>query len=162
MATVNVKLTVNGLDYDLQVDENETLMDLLRDKLNLIGTKNACAYGSCGACTVVLNDEAVRSCLIKPDRYIGKQVLTIEGLSDGFELHPIQEAFIRAGAVQCGFCTPGFIMSLYALYNKNLNAEDEEIKAVLDKHICRCTGYENIWNAAKLAQKMLQDNFDIK
>lgn len=157
MATVNVNLSVNGMTYDLEVDEKESLMEVLRDRLNLTGTKNACAYGSCGACTVVVDDEAVKSCLLKPNKFNGKKVLTIEGISAGFELHPIQEAFIKAGAVQCGFCTPGFIMSLYALFNRNLNAGDEEIKAVLEQHICRCTGYENIWKAAKLAQKMLQE-----
>lgn len=157
MAMVNVNLSVNGMTYDLEVDEKESLMEVLRDRLNLTGTKNACAYGSCGACTVVVDDEAVKSCLLKPNKFNGKKVLTIEGISAGFELHPIQEAFIKAGAVQCGFCTPGFIMSLYALFNRNLNAGDEEIKAVLEQHICRCTGYENIWKAAKLAQKMLQE-----
>jgi aerobic carbon-monoxide dehydrogenase small subunit len=156
MATVNVNISVNGIYYDLEVDEKESLMEILRDRINLTGTKNACAYGSCGACTVVVDDEAVKSCLLKPNKINGKKVLTIEGISNGFELHPIQEAFIKAGAVQCGFCTPGFIMSLYALFNRNLNAGDEEIRAVLEKHICRCTGYENIWKAAKLAQKMLQ------
>ncbi len=157
MATVNVNLSVNGMAYDLEVDEKESLMEVLRDRLNLTGTKNACAYGSCGACTVVVDDEAVKSCLLKPNKFNEKKVLTIEGISAGFELHPIQEAFIKAGAVQCGFCTPGFIMSLYALFNRNLNASDEEIRAVLEQHICRCTGYENIWKAAKLAQKMLQE-----
>ncbi|MDZ4133629.1 MAG: (2Fe-2S)-binding protein [Dethiobacteria bacterium] len=157
MATNSVKLTVNGLKHELQVDEKETLMDVLRDRLSLTGTKNACAYGACGACTVVMNGEAVKSCLQKPDKYNGKEVLTIEGISDGHNLHPIQEAFIEAGAIQCGFCTPGFVMSLYALFNNNLNATDDEIKEVLEKHVCRCTGYEFIWDAAKLAQKMLRE-----
>lgn len=157
MATVKVNISVNGIEYDLEVDEKESLMEVLRDRLNLTGTKNACAYGSCGACTVVVDQEAVKSCLLKPGKFNGKKVLTIEGISNGFELHPIQEAFIEAGAVQCGFCTPGFVMSLYALFNQNLNASDEEIKTVLEQHICRCTGYENIWKAAKLAQKMLQE-----
>ncbi len=157
MATVNINLSVNGIEYDLEVDEKDSLMEVLRNRLNLTGTKNACAYGSCGACTVVVNNEAVKSCLLKASKADGKQVLTIEGISDGFELHPIQEAFIKAGAVQCGFCTPGFIMSLYALFNKNLNAGEEDIKAVLEQHICRCTGYENILKAARLSQKMLQE-----
>lgn len=157
MAKINVKLTVNGIQHELTVDEKETLMEILRDRLHLTGTKNACAYGACGACTVVMNNEAVRSCIVKPDKYNEKVVLTIEGISEGFDLHPIQEAFIEAGAIQCGYCTPGFVMSLYALFNSNLNATDEEIKEVLEKHICRCTGYEFIWDAAKLAQKKLQD-----
>ncbi len=156
MATTNITLVVNGIKHELTVDDKETLMQVLRDRLHLTGTKNACSYGACGACTVVMDNEAVKSCLIKPAKYDGKTVLTIEGLSDGFDLHPIQQAFIQAGAVQCGYCTPGYIMSLYALFNKNLNATDEEIKEVLEEHICRCTGYEFIWDAAKLAQKMLQ------
>ncbi len=156
MATTKVAITVNGLKHEMEVDEKETLMEVLRDRLHLTGTKNACAYGSCGACTVVVSNEAVRSCLLKPDKYNGKEVLTIEGLSDGNNLHPIQEAFIKAGVIQCGFCTPGFVMSLYALYTNNLNASDNDIKAVMEKHICRCTGYEFIWDAAKLAQKTLR------
>jgi aerobic carbon-monoxide dehydrogenase small subunit len=157
MTTTNVTITVNGLQHQLIVEEKETLQEVLRDRLHLTGTKNACAYGSCGACTVIVNNEAVRSCLLKPDKYNGKEVLTIEGLADGENLHPIQEAFIKAGAIQCGFCTPGFVMSLYGLYTNNIDASDEEIKAVLEKHICRCTGYEFIWDAAKLAQKMMKD-----
>ncbi len=157
MPTTKVNLKVNGLEHQLEVDEKETLMEVLRGRLDLTGTKNACAYGSCGACTVVMNDEAVRSCLLKPDKYNGKEILTIEGLADGDQLHPIQQAFIDAGAIQCGFCTPGFVMSLYALFSNNLNAGDDEIKAVLEKHICRCTGYEFIWDAAKLAQKMMKE-----
>jgi aerobic carbon-monoxide dehydrogenase small subunit len=157
MTTTNVTITVNGLQHQLIVEEKETLQEVLRDRLHLTGTKNACAYGSCGACTVIVNNEAVRSCLLKPDKYNGKEVLTIEGLADSENLHPIQEAFIKAGAIQCGFCTPGFVMSLYGLYTNNIDASDEEIKAVLEKHICRCTGYEFIWDAAKLAQKMMKD-----
>jgi len=157
MAKIKVFLTVNGIKYELDLEEKETLLEVLRDRLHLTGTKNACAYGACGACTIVMNREAVRSCLMKPEKYNGKEIITIEGISNGHDLHPIQEAFIKAGAIQCGFCTPGFIMSLYALFNNNLKATDEEIKNVLEKHICRCTGYEFIWDAAKLAQKMLQE-----
>jgi len=157
MATIKVFLTVNGIKYELDLEEKETLLEVLRDRLHLTGTKNACAYGACGACTIVMNGEAVRSCLMKPEKFNGKEIITIEGISNGHDLHPIQEAFIKAGAIQCGFCTPGFIMSLYALFNNNLKATDEEIKNVLEKHICRCTGYEFIWDAAKLAQKMLQE-----
>ncbi|MDW7729760.1 MAG: (2Fe-2S)-binding protein [Bacillota bacterium] len=157
MATTNISITVNGRQHDLLVDEKETLLEVLRDRLDLTGTKNACSYGACGACTVVADNEAVKSCLLKPEKYNGKNILTIEGLADGNNLHSIQDAFIKAGAIQCGFCTPGFVMSLYALFTNNLDASDDEIKAVLEKHICRCTGYEFIWNAAKLAQKMLKE-----
>jgi len=156
MAKIKVTITVNKLKHQLDVDEKETLLEVLRDRLHLTGTKNACAYGACGACTVVVDGNAVRSCLLKPDKYNGSEILTIEGLADGDKLHPIQEAFVEAGAIQCGFCTPGFVMSLYALFTENIKASDDEIKAVLEKHICRCTGYEFIWDAAKLAQKKLQ------
>jgi len=155
MAQIDIK--VNGSSYKLEVDDNETLLDVLRDRLDLTGAKNGCGYGTCGACTVVMDGKAVRSCVLKHPKYNGKEIITIEGISDGHKLHPVQEAFIEAGAVQCGFCSPGYIMSLYALYNENLEASDEEIKKILEKHLCRCTGYETIWEAAKMAQKKMKE-----
>jgi carbon-monoxide dehydrogenase small subunit len=154
MTTISLK--VNGRDYRVHVDDNTMLLDVLREKLNLTGTKNGCGQGACGTCTVVMDGEAVRSCIVKAIKADGKEILTIEGLADGVTLHPIQEAFVRAGAVQCGFCTPGYIMTLYALFKKNPDASDEEIKKILEKHLCRCTGYETIWEGAKLAQKMMK------
>ncbi|MEQ8168766.1 MAG: (2Fe-2S)-binding protein [Candidatus Eremiobacterota bacterium] len=154
MTTISLK--VNGRDYKVHVDDKTILLDVLREKLNLTGAKNGCGQGACGTCTVVMDGEAVRSCIVKAIKADGKEIVTIEGLTDGVTLHPIQDAFIKAGAVQCGFCTPGYIMSLYALFNKNPDAPDEEIKKILEKHLCRCTGYETIWEAAKLAQKMMK------
>ena len=152
-----ITLTVNGIVYVIDVDDKITLMDVLRDKLELTGTKNACAHGACGACTVVMEGEAVKSCIVKAQKADGKSIITVEGLTDGYNLHPIQEAFIQAGAVQCGFCTPGFIMSFYALFTKNPQATDKDIRTVIEKHICRCTGYETILEAAHLAQKMMSE-----
>lgn len=157
MANITIKLKVNKKEHELLVDEQDTLLDIIRDRLDLTGTKNGCAHGACGACTVIMDGEAVKSCIVKAKKAHGKEITTIEGIAHGFKLHPIQEAFVKAGAVQCGFCTPGFIMALYGLYSKNIDASDEEIKATLDKLICRCTGYEYIWEAAKLAQKMMHD-----
>ncbi len=154
MTTISLK--VNGRDYKVHVDDKTILLDVLREKLNLTGAKNGCGQGACGTCTVVMDGEAVRSCIVKAIKADGKEIVTIEGLTDGVTLHPIQDAFIKAGAVQCGFCTPGYIMSLYALFKKNSDAPDEEIKKILEKHLCRCTGYETIWEAAKLAQKMMK------
>jgi len=154
MTTISLK--VNGRDYKVHVDDKTMLLDVLREKLNFTGAKNGCGQGACGTCTVVMDGEAVRSCIVKAIKADGKEILTIEGLADGVTLHPIQEAFVRAGAVQCGFCTPGYIMTLYALFKKNPDASDEEIKKILEKHLCRCTGYETIWEGAKLAQKMMK------
>jgi len=132
------------------------LVDVLRDQFGLTGTKIGCGVGQCGACTVIMNGEPVTSCTVLAEKAEGSEVLTIEGLAKGGQLHPIQEAFIKAGAVQCGFCTPGLIMRLYALFSKNPDADETSIKDALVKHICRCTGYESILEAALLAQKELK------
>jgi len=148
------------------VPPDRTLLDLLREDLRMTATKEGCGTGDCGACTVVVAEpidgrlqfQAINSCIRPAHALDGKALWTAADLaqSDG-ALHPAQQAMLECHGSQCGFCTPGFIMSLYALFNRNLNASDEEIRAVLEQHICRCTGYENIWKAAKLAQKMLQE-----
>ncbi len=156
---MEVNLVVNGRKYTLTVDPKDSLLSILREKLNLTGTKNGCNQGHCGACTVVLNGKAVKSCLIRPKKLEGGNVITIEGISPQSpddKLHPIQEAFIKATAVQCGFCTPGYIMELYALYERNPNASEQEIKSALGEHLCRCTGYKPIFDAALLAQELLK------
>jgi len=122
----------------------------------LTGTKNGCSQGHCGACTVVMNNKAVKSCLIKPKKYNNTQITTIEGIQTGFKLHPIQEAFVQKNAVQCGFCTPGFIMELFALFSNELTASKKRIEEVLEDHLCRCTGYLPIIEAALLAQRLIQ------
>lgn len=152
---MDISFSVNGRKYSLEVDPKESLMDILRDRLDLTGTKNGCQTGHCGACTVIMNGEAVKSCTITAKKIQDSDILTIEGISDGYNLHPIQEAFVKTTAVQCGFCTPGYIMRLYALLEKNPNAPENEIRSALEDHLCRCTGYKPILDAALLAQELL-------
>jgi carbon-monoxide dehydrogenase small subunit len=152
-----IKIKVNGMEKQLSISGDETLLDILRDQLDLTGAKEGCGYGRCGTCTVVVNGKAVTACTLRGKAKLdGIEVLTIEGLTAGFELHPIQQAFLDAGAVQCGFCTPGFVLRLYALFQTNLQASPDEIKQELARHLCRCTGYETIMDAALLAQQRLQ------
>jgi len=150
-----VSFTVNGSRKSVEIEGWEKLIDVLRDTLNLTGTKRGCDDASCGACVVVVDGEATRSCVYLAKKLDGKQVLTIEGMSNGTTLHPIQEALIEAGAVQCGYCIPGIVMALYALFTKNIAASEEDILEELSHHLCRCTGYEAILEGAKLAQKKM-------
>lgn len=154
-----VTLTVNGVQRTVSCAAKESLLEILRDALGLTGAKEGCGYGVCGTCTVVVNGEAVKACTLRgKDKLDGIEVLTIEGLADREgNLHPIQEAFLRVGAVQCGFCTPGFIMRLYALLKNKPGATEEEIRNALSENLCRCTGYEAIWEAALLAQEMMKE-----
>ena len=154
----SITMTVNGVRVRVSCTGKESLLEILRDHLGLTGTKEGCGYGACGSCTVVVNGEAVKSCTLRgKDKLNGIEVVTIEGLAgeDG-SLHPIQKAFLEAGAVQCGFCTPGLIMRLYALFKNNPKASGEKIREVLSEHLCRCTGYEAIWEASILAQKTMK------
>jgi len=152
-----ITLTVNGVRRSVPCAAKESLLEILRDALDLTGTKEGCGHGACGSCTVVVNGEAVKACTVRgKEKLEGIEVLTVEGLADPEgNLHPIQEAFLRAGAVQCGFCTPGFIMRLYALFRNQPEATEDEIRAALSENLCRCTGYEAIGEAALLAQKLL-------
>lgn len=152
-----IQFTLNGAPKTVALEGWEKIIDVLREHLNLTGTKRGCDDGTCGACTIVLDGEAKRACLLPAAKLAGASVLTIEGLSQGLEVHPIQSALIEAGAVQCGYCIPGIVLELYALFTQNVNASDDEIKTALARHFCRCTGYEAIWEGAKLAQKKLQD-----
>jgi carbon-monoxide dehydrogenase small subunit len=151
-----ITFTVNGVKRTVEIEGWETLLDVLRNHLQLTGTKRGCDDLSCGACVVVLDGEAKRSCGFPARKLNGTTVLTIEGLSKGADLHTIQQALIDAGAVQCGYCIPGIAMELYALYNKKPNAPEPEIVEALAGHFCRCTGYEAILEGAKLAQKNLK------
>jgi carbon-monoxide dehydrogenase small subunit len=151
-----IKLVVNRVPRTVEIEGWERLIDVLRDRLGLTGTKQGCDDLSCGACTVVVNGEAVKSCKMAAARAAGAEVVTIEGLAQGTKLHPIQEALIEAGAVQCGFCIPGIAMGLYGLFRRNLEATEKEIVDALEDHLCRCTGYETILAGAKLAQKKLR------
>ena len=142
-----LKLTVNGQPYELYTKSKTLLIEVLRDHLQLTGAKRGCETGSCGACTVILDGMAVKSCSILALQADGGEVTTVEGLADGNELHPLQKAFLDHGAVQCGFCTSGMLMSSKALLDENPNPDKQQIKEGIDGHICRCTGYNSIVRA---------------
>jgi len=147
----DIELRVNNETYKIEIPPWRTLLEALRDGLNLTGTKQSCAEGHCGACTVIVDGEAVNSCLMLAVEAGGKDIQTIEGLSSGGELHPIQEKFVTHGAVQCGFCTPGMIMATKAFLEENPNPQEEDIKEALAGHLCRCTGYVQIIEAVVAA-----------
>jgi carbon-monoxide dehydrogenase small subunit len=142
-------LKVNGEVYDLEVPANRTLLDVIREECGLKGTKQGCGHGECGACTVLLEGEPVNACLILAVQANGKSVVTVEGLSKDGGIHPIQEAFIAHGAIQCGFCTPGMILSVKALLDRNPEPQEVEIREALAGNFCRCTGYQKIVEAVQ-------------
>ena len=150
MSFHEIQLTVNGVKERVSVASNQTLMLLLRETLALTGTKNGCSAGECGACTVLLNGEAVNSCMVLAAECNGAEVITVEGLAGD----PLQDAIIHQGGVQCGFCTPGVLISARALLNRNSNPNDEEIKEALVGNLCRCTGYVRIIEAVKEAARL--------
>lgn len=149
MNPTRVSLTVNGHRYLLEASTGKTLLNVLRDDVGLTGTKDGCAEGECGACTVLLDGESVNACLVLADQAHGRQVITIEALAQGDELHPLQRHFVESGAVQCGFCTPGLIMSSLALLANNPQPSDQEIRRALVGNLCRCTGYVTIVEAVR-------------
>jgi len=151
MQEVNVTLTVNQKKYEVTVEPDERLLDTLRDRLNLTGVKEGCSIGECGACTVILDGKAVNSCMVYTFQIDGSEVLTVEGLETNGTLDPLQEAFIDHQAVQCGFCTPGMLMSAKALLNENPNPDRDEIKTAIEGNLCRCTGYQQIIEAIESA-----------
>jgi len=146
-----ITFTINGVRRTVETEADDKLLDVLREKLHLTGAKRGCDNLSCGACTVVVNGKAKKSCMFPMKKAEGAEIITVEGLSDGMVLHPIQRAFIDAGAVQCGYCTPGIIMELYALLMSNPRPSEEDLTAALNLHLCRCTGYEAIMEGALLA-----------
>jgi aerobic-type carbon monoxide dehydrogenase small subunit (CoxS/CutS family) len=146
-------LKVNGEVYEVFIEPKTTLQDLLRDELGLIGVKKGCDDGMCGACTVLLDGKAVKSCLILALQVQGKEITTIEGLGDGEKLDPIQEAFIEHGALQCGFCTPGMIITSKAFLNENPKPSEEQVRMAISGNLCRCTGYVKIVEAIMAASK---------
>ncbi len=150
-----VVLNVNSKEYTLEVGTNETLLTVLRDRLGLTGSKPGCLTGDCGACKVIVDGKAVDSCMLPAKTMGGKKIETIESLATPEGLHPIQEAFIETGAVQCGYCTPGMIMSTKALLDENPCPSDDEIYAAIDQNLCRCTGYVKIVEAVKLAAQKI-------
>ena len=153
-----VAVTVNGALYERQVESRLLLSDFLRHELNLTGTHVGCEHGSCGACTVLLDGEAVRSCILFAVQVDGLSVTTVEGLSDDpNRLHPIQAAFREKHGLQCGYCTPGFLLTLVPFLNENATPTEAENREVLSGNICRCTGYQNIVDAALLAAALLRN-----
>ncbi len=148
---IPIHLNVNHRDYSLEIEPSRTLLTVLRDDLGLTGTKANCQEGECGACTVLVDGLAVNSCLYLAVRAQGKMITTIEGLSERDKLHPVQQAFIEHGGIQCGYCTPGFVMATVGLLLSNLHPSDEEISQALAGNICRCTGYVNIRRAIHAA-----------
>ncbi|MGI6630577.1 MAG: (2Fe-2S)-binding protein [Bacillota bacterium] len=146
-----IKVNVNGEDYEKEVAVNKSLLDFIRDDIYLTGTKKGCDNGDCGSCTVIMNGKPVSSCLVLAVEADGCNILTIEGMSNGMEIHPIQKAFVDVGAIQCGYCTPGMVMAAKALLDKNPNPSEEEIREAIVGHLCRCTGYEQIVEAIKRA-----------
>ena len=148
----SILLKINGVERELLVSPNETLAQLLRGpQLNLTGTKQGCEIGDCGACTVLLNGRAVNSCLVLAVQTNGSEVTTIEGLAQDGKLHPVQEAFVQNGAIQCGFCSPGMILSSKALLDKKPSPTRDEIREAISGNLCRCTGYYKIVNAIEKA-----------
>jgi len=144
-----LSLNVNGNNYEIAINPWQTLLDVLRDELGLIGTKRGCGIGTCGACTVIIDGKAILSCLTLALECEGRSITTIEGISSAESLHPIQKAFIENGAVQCGFCTPGIIMTSKALLDENPHPDDDEIRDALSGTFCRCTGHIKIMEAVK-------------
>ena len=151
---MKVSCTVNGEERVADgVWPGESLLYVLRERLGLPGSKNACEQGECGSCTVYLDGVAVCSCLVAAGQAEGRTVVTVEGLSDGEELHPVQEAFVAAGAVQCGFCTPGLVVAAHDLLERDPDPSDADIREALAGNLCRCTGYEKIIEAVHLAAR---------
>lgn len=142
-----IQLLVNGESYDILAEPRHTLLKVLREDLGLTGTKRGCDTGDCGACTVLMNGRPVNSCLVLAVEANGKEITTIEGLAYGDQLHPLQEAFIQCGAIQCGYCTPGMILSAKALLDENPNPSEYEVKRAIAGNLCRCTGYVKIIKA---------------
>lgn len=154
---MRLRFTLNGKSVDLEdVPGQETLLELLRRRLGVLGVKEGCGVGECGACTVLVDGQAVDSCLLPAAKVEGRQVLTAEGLAQDGKLHLLQEAFLEAGAVQCGFCTPGMLMSSWALLSKTPHPDEGQIKEALEGNLCRCTGYQDILEAVRLAAAKLE------
>lgn len=148
-----ITLTVNGVQYEVAIEPRQSLLQVLREELHLTGTKEGCSEGECGACTVVLDGQTVDSCLIFGLEAHGREVVTIEGLAHADQLHPVQKAFAEYGAVQCGFCTPGMILSAKALLESNPHPTEAEIRQSISGNLCRCTGYVKIVEAIQAAAR---------
>ena len=148
---IDITLTINGRDHAIAVEPRKTLVDAIRDDCGQTGTHIGCEHGVCGTCTVILDDDAVRSCLMFAVQAQGRRIRTVEGLANGEELHPLQRAFIEHHGLQCGFCTPGFLMLAANALEQNPDIDDAEMLDVLSSNLCRCTGYQNIIKAVRAA-----------
>ncbi|HRF07022.1 MAG TPA: (2Fe-2S)-binding protein [Xanthobacteraceae bacterium] len=151
MTVTHITLNVNGENHEISLESRRTLADALRDNCGLTGTHIGCEHGVCGACTVVVDGEPVRSCLMFAVQAVGKKIRTVEGLADGEALHPLQRAFIDHHGLQCGFCTPGFLMLVSGMVEADPKASDETIIEALSSNLCRCTGYQGIIDAVRAA-----------
>ncbi|MGA2680774.1 MAG: (2Fe-2S)-binding protein [Candidatus Bathyarchaeia archaeon] len=156
MKKVKTSFKVNGKTVELELEPRRLLVNVLRDDLGLTGTHLGCDTSNCGACTVLLDGKAVKSCTMLGVQADGKEILTIEGLARDGQLHPIQQAFIEKQGLQCGFCTPGMIMTSFWMLNQNRNFSDEEIKRMLSGNLCRCTGYNGIVESVKYAKDLMR------
>jgi carbon-monoxide dehydrogenase small subunit len=148
---IDITLNINGRAYALQVEPRRTLVDVIRDQCGQTGTHIGCEHGVCGACTIIVDDQAVRACLMFAVQADGRRIRTVEGLADGDTLHPMQQAFITHHGLQCGFCTPGFLMLSVNALERNPDLTDDEILDLLSSNLCRCTGYQNIIKAVRSA-----------
>ena len=153
---LDLEFSLNGEAVATETEPEETLLSVLRNRLKVFGVKKGCGEGECGSCTVLVDGRPMASCLLPAMRAQGREVTTVEGLSRGDDLHPIQEAFLEAGAVQCGFCTPGMILSAKALLDRNHSPAEEEIREGMSGNICRCTGYVQIQEAVVLAAEKMR------
>ena len=155
MKREEVVLNVNGVNYRIEIEPQRTLVEVLRETLGLTGTKKSCNEGECGVCTVLIDGKPAASCLVLAVDAQGKEILTIEGLSEGEKLHPIQEAFLKYGGIQCGFCTPGMVMSAKALLDENPKPTSIEVRRAISGNLCRCTGYQQIVDSILAASRMM-------
>jgi aerobic carbon-monoxide dehydrogenase small subunit len=157
-----ITLNVNGETVEAAVEPNRTLIQFLREDLGLTGTKHGCGLGDCGACTVILDGKPVNSCLVLAIQANGGEVLTIEGVAENGKLHPVQQAFVNKGAIQCGFCSPGMILSAKALLDSNPKPAEHEIRTAISGNLCRCTGYQKIVEAIQEAAKVIDGNGGVR
>jgi carbon-monoxide dehydrogenase small subunit len=153
---LDITLTINGRDYEVAAEARRTLVDVIRDDCGLTGTHIGCEHGVCGACTIILDGEAVRSCLMFAVQANGRNIRTVEGLADGDTLHPVQQAFIDNHGLQCGFCTPGFLMLAVNALERQPDIGDEDMLDILASNLCRCTGYQNIIKAVRAAAAQMR------
>ncbi len=152
-----IQLKVNGVTYDLEVETHRTLVEVLRETLGLTGTKKSCNEGECGACTVIMDGAPVTSCLVLAVDAQGREITTIEGLATGEKLHPVQEAFVKHAAIQCGFCTPGMVMASKAFLDEHPKPTTQEVRRAISGNLCRCTGYQQIVDAVMAASDKASD-----